>query len=104
MQLVKKAQLNGFEVILIFLSLPSPAMAKQRVAQRVLKGGHNIPDEVVERRFSLGIKNLFEFIAIVDRWHVYENINSPPMKIAPGERDGSVKIINLEVWKKLKNT
>ena len=74
------------------------------MALRVSKGGHNIPVEVIERRFSLGIRNFFEFIAIVDRWRIYRNEISPPEKIAEGERDGILKIINLEVWKKLKKT
>ncbi|MCW3108275.1 MAG: zeta toxin [Segetibacter sp.] len=102
LQLVKKVQLQGYEVILLFFALPSPEMAKQRVALRVKQGGHNIPVEVIERRFVLGIKNFFEFIEIVDEWHIYENQVTPPQKIAGGERDGSVKILNLEVWKKLK--
>ena len=102
LQLAKKAQLQGYEVILLFFTLPSIEMAKQRVALRVTKGGHNIPGEVIERRFTLGIKNFFEFIKIVDEWRIYENHISPPKKIAQGERDGLIKILNLEVWKKLK--
>ncbi len=77
-------------------------MAKQRVAQRVTKGGHNIPDEVVERRFTLRIKNFFDFIEIVDEWHIHENQVSPPKKKAADEIEGLIKIHNLEVWKKLK--
>jgi len=102
LQLAEKAHLQGYEVILLFFALPSAEMAKQSVALRVSKGGHNIPDEVVERRFALGIKNLFKFIEVVDEWHVYENHKTPPQKIAEGERDGSIKIFNLEVWKRLK--
>lgn len=102
LQLVKKAQLQGYEVVLLFFSLPSAEMARQRVALRVSKGGHNIPSEVIERRFVLGIRNLFEFIEIVDRWPVYKNTETPPEKIAEGEKEGSIKILNLDVWKKLK--
>jgi predicted ABC-type ATPase len=78
-------------------------VAKQRVALRVSKGGHNIPEAVIERRFMLGIRNLFEFIQIVDRWRVYRNEISPPEKIAEGERDRMNNILNLDVWKKLRN-
>lgn len=101
LQLVTKAQMQGYEVVLLFFYLPSSEMAKQRVAQRVQKGGHSIPAEVIERRYLLGIKNLIDFIEIVDRWHVYENSISPAIKIAEGERDGAIKILNLELWKKL---
>jgi predicted ABC-type ATPase len=75
-------------------------MAKQRVAQRVSKGGHNIPGEVIERRFVLGIRNLFEFIEVVDEWHLYENEVTPPRKVADGEKDSLIKIHNFDIWKK----
>lgn len=101
LQLVSKAQLQQYEVILLFFYLPSAEMAKQRVRQRVQKGGHSIPENVIERRYSSGIKNLIDFIEIVNRWRVYENVVSPPLKIAEGERDGLIKILNFEVWKKL---
>ena len=95
LQLVKRAQLNEYEVVLIFFHLPSVEMAKQRVAQRVLKGGHNIPDEVVERRYLLGIKNLFGFIAIVDDWFVYQMDTTSPLLIAEGEFAKKRLFINL---------
>lgn len=62
LQLVKKVQMQGHEVILLFFSLPSPEMAKERVALRVSKGHHNIPAEVIERRFALGISNLLNLL------------------------------------------
>ena len=104
LNLVKKAQLVNYEVVLFFFYLPSVNMAKERVALRVSKGGHNISEEVIERRYILGIKNLFEFIKIVDRWRIYENAQSPPNLIAIGEREQEIKIINLAVWDKLKKT
>lgn len=103
LQLVRKVQVQGYEVVLLFFSLPTPEMAKQRVALRVSKGGHNIPQEVIERRFVLGIRNLFEFIEVVDEWYIYDNHSTPPEKVADGERDGLIKIHNFEIWKKLKN-
>jgi len=99
---VEKAQLLGYEVVLIFFYLPSIEMAKQRVALRVSKGGHHIPADVIERRYVLGIRNLFAFIKIVDRWRIYENTEPPPEKIAEGERDMAIKIINFDIWERLK--
>lgn len=102
LNLVQKAQLSGYEVVLFFFYLPSIELAKQRVALRVSKGGHYIPADVIERRYVLGIRNLFAFIKIVDRWRVYENTQSPPEKIAEGERDMAIKIINFDIWERLK--
>ncbi|MDE6267468.1 MAG: AAA family ATPase [Muribaculaceae bacterium] len=64
----------GYVVILLFFWLPSPLMAERRVAARVASGGHDIPKEVIHRRYWRGIENLFEiFIPIVDTWSLYDN-------------------------------
>lgn len=72
--LVEKAKTLGYNVILLFFWLPSPEMAEQRVASRVASGGHNIPREVIHRRYWAGLKNLFGiFTSIVDSWSFYDN-------------------------------
>jgi predicted ABC-type ATPase len=60
LNLVKQAQLLGYDVVLHFFYLPSAEMAKERVKLRVSKGGHNIPPGVIERRYEAGLKNFFE--------------------------------------------
>ncbi len=53
---------------------PSPEMAEMRVASRVASGGHNIPKDVIHRRYWLGLQNLFEIFApIVDYWSFFDN-------------------------------
>ncbi len=47
----------GICVKLIFLSLPNAEMAIERVSTRVKQGGHNVPEEVIRRRFAHGINN-----------------------------------------------
>ncbi|MGN6532810.1 MAG: hypothetical protein ACTHK0_13795 [Ginsengibacter sp.] len=59
-------------------------MAIERVALRVSRGGHNIPTEVIERRFASGIQNLKKYIEMVDVWAVYDNSKSPAQIIARG--------------------
>lgn len=72
--LVKRAKQSGYKVILLFFWLPSPEMAELRVAQRAASGGHNIPVDVINRRYWAGLQNLFEiFVPIVDLWSLYDN-------------------------------
>lgn len=47
----------GYVVKLLFLSLASPEEAIARVAMRVRQGGHDVPPEVIRRRFSAGFTN-----------------------------------------------
>ena len=58
--LVQRAHQCGFFVQLLFFWLPSPEYAIERVAQRVREGGHNIPNDVIVRRYFAGIRNLFD--------------------------------------------
>ncbi len=77
-------------------------MAKECVCLRVRQGGHNMPAEVIERRFASGIQNLKKYIEIADVWAIYDNSKSPAQIIAKGEHDKQVKVVNFEIWEKLK--
>jgi predicted ABC-type ATPase len=78
-------QQHGYRVKLLFLALATPEEAIARVAQRVKQGGHNIPDEVVRRRFDAGLRN-FETIyrQEVDVWQRYNNSGDEPSLIDEG--------------------
>ena len=47
----------SYHITLFFLSLPNPQMAIDRVAERVRQGGHNVPGDVIRRRFAAGLRN-----------------------------------------------
>jgi predicted ABC-type ATPase len=96
--LVHKAQALGYEVSLIYIWLSSPELALQRVAERVKNGGHNIPPEVVSRRYYKGIKNFFElFMPICDFWAIADNSFGELTNIARKEKFEYV-IENAELW------
>ncbi len=58
MQLIKEAKSTfGYTIHLIFIWLDSVELAKKRVHHRVKNGGHNIPDDVIERRYKRGLIN-----------------------------------------------
>lgn len=101
LHLIKRAQLIGYEVVLYFFFLPSAETALKRVAERVRKGGHNIPPEVVKRRYESGINMLKYYLELADEWFIYQNEQSPPSLIAEGSGIGKVKIANFEIWKQL---
>lgn len=69
-----EARSKGYEVILLFFWLESAEMAIDRVRTRVAEGGHNIPENVIIRRYFSGIRNLFDlYIDIVDQVIVFDN-------------------------------
>ena len=72
----------GYQVKLWFLSLPSDDIAISRVAEWVAQGGHNIPEQVIRRRFKSGIENFHErYSKVVDSWAFYDNSGSEPQLI-----------------------
>ena len=70
---------KGYRVKLFFLQLPTVELAVKRVAQRVLEGGHDVPEPVIRRRFHAGWWN-FERIYqdLVDEWALYDNSGEVP--------------------------
>jgi predicted ABC-type ATPase len=72
----------GYQVKLWFLSLPNQDIAVSRVARRVLQGGHNIPEDVIRRRFKAGLANFHErYSKVVDSWAFYDSSGMHPKLI-----------------------
>lgn len=78
--MIRNWQEKGYKVKLFFLRLPSLEMAVARVRQRVLEGGHNVPEEVIRRRFDKGWYNFKHlYCDLVDEWALYDNSGSSPV-------------------------
>lgn len=98
-KLIQQAQRRGYFVTLLFFSLPSPEQAVKRVAKRVSQGGHNIPLDVIYRRYRAGLSNLFKlYTPVVDYWALYDNSTCPASKIACGWKGQKPEIENQELY------
>jgi predicted ABC-type ATPase len=65
---------RGYNVSLFYLRLNSIAESLDRVQKRVLAGGHNIPPEIIERRFGKSADYLERiYKPIVNSWRVWES-------------------------------
>jgi len=72
-------------VTIYYLALPTPEDALERVAVRVQQGGHDVPENVVRRRFAASRRNFEEiYKALVDRWHLVDNLGQVPILIESG--------------------
>ena len=102
-QLVKRAQTIGYNVHLLFFCLESPEQAIQRVAQRVKEGGHNVPTDIIRRRFQLGIANLVNlFIPLCDTTHVWNNTKGEAQLVAKKTAaTGELEILDQNMWNHL---
>jgi predicted ABC-type ATPase len=96
---VKKAQQAGYEVTLLYFWLSSPEMAHDRVAKRVSRGGHNIPIDVIDRRYYRGINNLLNlYIPICDNWIVADNTGMVSKVVAKSSENLGQITINTDIW------
>ena len=101
--LVQRAHQCGFFVQLLFFWLPSPEYAIERVAQRVREGGHNIPNDVIVRRYFAGIRNLFDiYMPIVDSWMIVDNSVNPRFTIAE-KIESAISVYDETSYSKIKN-
>ena len=77
---------KGYRVLIIFIFLESPELASERVKQRVLKGGHPIPEQDIKRRYYR-CKNKFwdHYKNLVDKWFMAYNSGGNFHYIALGE-------------------
>lgn len=84
-RLIPDWRADGYRVKLFFLRLAAPELAIARVRQRIREGGHSVAEQIIRRRFTVGIRN-FEKIykPIVNEWALYDNSGSKPLLIEEG--------------------
>lgn len=96
---VKRAQKAGYFVTLIYFWLNSPELAVARVKDRVLEGGHDVPERIIRRRYQKGVENLFKlFIPVSDFWMVVDNSENPFKLIAEGVKENKKIVYQSETW------
>jgi len=79
---------DGYHVRLIFLALPSPKLAIDRVAVRVAQGGHNVASTDIRRRFDSGLTNFQDIYRhLVDEWWWYDNADNIPRLLSKGANE-----------------
>ena len=100
---VKKAQEKGYNVVLLFFWLQLVELAIERVKERVKEGGHNIPTEVIRRRYKKGIYNLFElYLPVIDSVLIFDNSEGKHELIAEKIEGNQLTLLNQEKFIRLK--
>lgn len=103
LRLVERLNREGWRVELIYLALPSVELSRRRVAERVAHGGHDTPQEVIERRFGRGLYDLFgRYAALVHRARCYLNNGEIPIPVFVQQRN-QLNIEDPDVYLHLKS-
>ena len=72
-EFVQQARSQGYEIIMVFIHLGDPQLNIARITQRVVEGGHYVPDDKVEKRLRLLVDNVKACIPLVDRLAIFDN-------------------------------
>jgi predicted ABC-type ATPase len=100
---VLAAKNKNYNVTLLFFWLKNPELAKERVKTRVLEGGHDIPEDVIERRYNRGIINLFEiYIPITDQVLIFDNSEGQHQLLAEKSSNEELNILDEQKFNELK--
>ena len=92
-QFIREAKEKGYFITLVYFWLNSPELALERVKARVTFGGHNIPEDVIYRRYWTGKSNLSRlYIPICDYWLIIDNSEPPFQIIAEGFKTENIEI------------
>jgi predicted ABC-type ATPase len=88
-------------LFLYFLWIKNVEIAIERIAARVQRGGHSVPEDIVRRRFHRGLTNFFNlYRPLLDFWIIFDNSTEIPSVIAYEEL-GKENIIDPQLYKKL---
>ena len=86
---------------IFFLSLTSVELALSRVRERVLRGGHDVPEAGVRRRFDRSMQNFLGYYRrLANDWILFDNSGRSPQTVALAKGE-QVRIINKKVYSAL---
>lgn len=99
---IKKVQTKGYFVTLIYFWLNTPHLALERVKKRVLLGGHDIPEDIILRRYTKGLSNLINlYVPNCDFWMIIDNSKPAFSVIAEGNKRENIIISDLNVYNQI---
>jgi predicted ABC-type ATPase len=101
---LRKLQADGYKLHLVYLWLPTVDLAVARVAERVRRGGHTVPEDVVRRRYDRSLGNFFNLYSeFADSWMMMDNsIQRRPRVIAQQDVGQAVEVFNADQWNEIK--
>jgi predicted ABC-type ATPase len=89
-KLMERARDNGYSVNLAFVVLRDLELNVLRVAERVMQGGHSIPEKTIRRRYAGAFERLPRAIALAHRIIIYDNSSQDNLETLIQIRDGDI--------------
>ena len=101
LNVIRRLKEYAYEVHLFYLWVPSVELGLARIRERVLRGGHDVPEVVARRRFGRSITNfLVHYRLLADRWILFDN-SAAALSIVASEEQGELRIFETKRYNEL---
>lgn len=98
---IRQLKNGGYAVHFFYLWVSQIELTLDRVRGRVLRGGHDVPEAVMRRRFERSIKNfLTTYRTLAELWTLLDNSGESPVIVA-SETDDKLSIIRVHEYEDL---
>ncbi len=88
-RVIRKLKKRKYKIILSFIFVENTQEAIDRIKLRVSKGGHDIPEEDVRRRYGRSKKNFWNvYKGLVDEWNLFLSGEHTFTLVAFGDKGG----------------
>ena len=93
---------RGYAVAIYYFSLTNAQLAIRRVKLRVALGGHDVPSDVVKRRFGRSLSNFFNLYApLADEWALFDNSSSSRVLPVARQQANQLTVTETTTWRQL---
>lgn len=99
---LRRLKAAGYRIAIYYFSLDSAQLAVRRVKLRVSLGGHDVPADVVRRRFARSRANFFALYApLADDWALFDNSQAGDARLIAEFRNQNLQIEDVPSWTRL---
>lgn len=97
-----KLKEQGYAVAIYYFALANAQLAVRRVKLRVSLGGHDVPPDIVRRRYGRSVSNFFHlYMPLADEWTVFDNSTVPHARSVAAKIQGQLTVTEPKTWHKL---
>ena len=94
---------QGYVVAIYYFSLANTQLAIRRVKLRVALGGHDVPPDVIRRRFGRSLNNFFNlYLPLADEWALFDNSSAVQAIPVATQFATQLTVTETATWHKLK--
>ena len=101
LRVVRGLKRRGYDVHIFYLWVPSAELTLARIKERVLRGGHDVPEAIVRRRFGRSLTNFWEqYRPLADEWILFDGSAAALSTIAK-EIEGRLHILESKSYNEI---